>query len=763
MSPRVSFWIRAAACAAPAALFASARTDGVEERAPCPAVGPVAGDVDVFQRKTSPAQWSIGDPTAEEQLLLELMNRARMHPADEGDRIFVDYGSARVKQATDYFLAQRPGVEFTRAENRDAFHGYAAKPPLAFSAKLIDSARGHSALLKQYDQQSHQISDGNGDPLLGPGGVPVEPDLRGRVVAAGYAGTNLGENVFSYASDMVHAHAGFAVDFGQPVPVGETRPYLGHRLNLMDFDGDPSRGFVEVGVGVVSDDDPATTVGPRIVTIDFAVPAADPTTFVTGVVYDDLNGNGFYDIGEGLGGVRIDLDVGGAYAVTSTSGGYAVPVYGAPGTVHVTATGQPGTPGAVIGTQTVAVDVTTANVKADFNRPPDPPLPPWASVVSSGLTQTVTDVAPAIATIDFPEQAGFSDLVGDVAVAVAIDHPAREELTATLTSPDGASVVLFLRGAPGAGLRGEFDASLKPAEPLDGFVGRSYVGPWTLRIDDAAPGNDGVLTDWRIRVRPQWTRPLFADASSLVVSKFALIDSKRPAADTLVFKAVVDAGPVPLGVVRDPLLRIRELGGAGAIYFSTPLTRASVKRAVRGTSKTTVSATVRKLDLPDLSAHPIVALELSLDDAIVTQTVRLSKGAFNGAPANVTSPLFHVDSLTTRVVKGVSDYTVKGRLASNGPLVGAGTLDVFFGPVHLRDSMANASLKGSATTFKGRGPVKSLSVDAVKGTFALVVAATGEVRSMDGSIDVALRLGDDGFFGKTSIVPAGGSASSLKY
>jgi subtilisin-like proprotein convertase family protein len=755
MTPRASFWIRATAWAAPAALLASARTDVPDERAPCPAVE-ARGDVLGFERRDAPQQWSIGDPTAEEQLLLELMNRARLHPAEEGDRIFVDYGEKRVTQATNFFLAQRPGVEFTRAENRDAFHGYAAKPPVAFSGKLIASARGHSALMKQYDQQSHRISDANGDPLLGPGGVPVEPDLRGRVVAAGYSGTFLGESVFSYADDMVHAHAGFAVDFGQPVPTGETRPYLGHRLNLMGFDGDPARDYREVGVGVIEDSNAATSVGPRIVTIDFAIPAADPTVFVTGVAYDDVNGNGFYDLGEGLAGVRVDLDVGGAFAVTSSSGGYAIPVFGAPGTVHVTTSGV-----SVIGTQTVAVDVTTANVKVDFNRPPDPPLPPWVEIAST-TPRTVSDAAPTVSTIDVPAQAGFSDFLGDYEVEVAIDHPARQELTVVLTAPGGTSVGLYLHGAPGDGLRGVFDATLKPAEPFDTLVGAGYVGQWTLRIDDAAGGNDGVLTGWKLRVRPQWVRPLFADSSPLVVTKFAWIDSKKPAADTLIFKAVVDAGRVPLGAVHEPLLRIRELGGAGAIYFSTPLPATSVKREVKGTSKTTVAATLKKLDLPDLSDHPIVTLEFSLDDAIVTETVRLAKGAFNGAPSNVTSPLFHVDSLRTRIVKGVPNYAVKGRLASTGTIVGSGTLDVSLGAFRLRDSMSKAKVKGRLTTFTGVGGLRSLTVDPVKGAFTMVVATTADVRSGGTSVDVSLRLGENGFFGATSIVPAG-SASSPTY
>ena len=39
-------------------------------------------------------------------------------------------------------------------------------------------------------------------------------------------------------------------------------------------------------------------------TQDFGNPGA--ATFITGVVYQDLNGNSFYDIGEGRSNVRVD-------------------------------------------------------------------------------------------------------------------------------------------------------------------------------------------------------------------------------------------------------------------------------------------------------------------------------------------------------------------------------------------------------------------------------------------------------------------------
>ena len=44
------------------------------------------------------------------------------------------------------------------------------------------------------------------------------------------------------------------------------------------------------------------------------------------MVYQDTNGNGFYDPGEGIGGIRVDVTGATFFAVTSSSGGYSVPV-----------------------------------------------------------------------------------------------------------------------------------------------------------------------------------------------------------------------------------------------------------------------------------------------------------------------------------------------------------------------------------------------------------------------------------------------------
>jgi len=74
--------------------------------------------------------------------------------------------------------------------------------------------------------------------------------------------------------------------------------------------------------------------------------------FVTGVVYDDLDGNGRMDLGEGIGGVGVTA--GTASTVTNAGGGYALHV--TPGTITVVASGLP----------SATVTVAQHNVGVDF-------------------------------------------------------------------------------------------------------------------------------------------------------------------------------------------------------------------------------------------------------------------------------------------------------------------------------------------------------------------------------------------------------------
>lgn len=85
----------------------------------------------------------------------------------------------------------------------------------------------------------------------------------------------------------------------------------------------PLPNFREVGVGVVNGTN--GSVGPQLVTQDFGASTASQA-FITGVAYYDADGDGFYDPGEGIGGLTVQAQGATQSAVTADSGGYAIPV-----------------------------------------------------------------------------------------------------------------------------------------------------------------------------------------------------------------------------------------------------------------------------------------------------------------------------------------------------------------------------------------------------------------------------------------------------
>lgn len=74
------------------------------------------------------------------------------------------------------------------------------------------------------------------------------------------------------------------------------------------------------GTNVVITPAVTNTVGPSLVTLDFGS-RADLQPMVTGVVYYDFNTNGFYDVDEGVPGVRVEGPTSGWFAQTRSSGG----------------------------------------------------------------------------------------------------------------------------------------------------------------------------------------------------------------------------------------------------------------------------------------------------------------------------------------------------------------------------------------------------------------------------------------------------------
>lgn len=274
---------------------------------------------------TPSQQFSHGDPTAAEQLMLEMINRARANPPAEGVRLATTTNTDVLGAYNTYNVETNQLIS--------DFAGYSVRHPLAFCSNLIASARRHSNDMALNDFQDHTGSD--------------RSTMTIRIVAAGYTNWNaLGENIYAYTKSVFYGHAGFNVDWGVSS--------LGHRQNIMNYTGTV---YNEIGIGIVTETNNNTSVGPLVVTQDFGKRSS--YKYILGVVYSDTDRDGFYSEGEGLAGVTVLPASGTYYAVTSTSGGYAIPYSSLTGALTVTFSS-----GGL--TTTAVVNVSTQNVKLDI-------------------------------------------------------------------------------------------------------------------------------------------------------------------------------------------------------------------------------------------------------------------------------------------------------------------------------------------------------------------------------------------------------------
>ena len=266
-----------------------------------------------------------GDPTPEEQVMLELINRARMNPVAE---------------------AVRFGIELNEGITNDPVSPN-PKQPLAFNPHLLQAARGHSTWMLDNDVFAHVQTNGSN-----PGD---------RMASAGYSfdgSYGYGENIAWRGTTGISLAVGpTVVQEHEDLFVDEGIEDRGHRRNILA----PAFREVGVGVGVGLFRQGSNDFNSVMVTQDYALSDASPGPFLLGVVYRDSNHNGAYDTGEGLSGVRI-VPAGAAFqAVSSTSGGYAIPITGLSGGLQVTFSGAPLTEPV-----TKPVSLTGENVKVDF-------------------------------------------------------------------------------------------------------------------------------------------------------------------------------------------------------------------------------------------------------------------------------------------------------------------------------------------------------------------------------------------------------------
>ena len=308
--------------------------------------------------------WKIGGPTDEEQYYLELMNRSRANPTAEGLRL-ANTTDPDVSTTYSYF-----NVNLTQLKAE--MSALVVAPPLAMNAKLLQASRAHSEDQFTNVFQGHEGSNGS--------------HISDRLAAVGYSSSYYAENVYAYSKSTWFGHAGFEVDWGYGS--GGMQDGRGHRAII-------HAGFREVGIGIRDGANGSGTgaVGPQIVTQDFGIAAGVTTPFVTGVAYYDFNGNAFYDPGEGIGGVTVNVEGAGYHAVTEASGGYAVPVPegAAIRIVNFTGLGINSTAAAILtGTNNTKVDLVPAYMPPLVNGSASP-------LVGTGNNYSVTTVGGASA------------------------------------------------------------------------------------------------------------------------------------------------------------------------------------------------------------------------------------------------------------------------------------------------------------------------------------------------------------------------------
>ena len=210
--------------------------------------------------------------------------------------------------------------------------------PLVFDNDLSEAAEGHSRWMIATDVFSH----------TGAGGTSSTQRMK----AAGYVlqgSWATGENI---AWATTRSPAGYQDE----VKLLHTNLMnsSGHRANLLNGN------FREVGLGFEVGDYRGRSTA--FITEDFG--KTGTTLFLTGVAFDDRDGDRFYDPGEGLSGITVTArnSSGATYKTTTMdAGGYDLVLK--PGSYTVTFSG----PGMAASTQSVTIG--TKNVKKDLVDP----------------------------------------------------------------------------------------------------------------------------------------------------------------------------------------------------------------------------------------------------------------------------------------------------------------------------------------------------------------------------------------------------------
>lgn len=383
-------------------------------------------------------------PTANEQYMLELINRARLDPAGEADRFGIGLNKGLPSKTIDS----------------------SPKQPLAWNSDLIDAARDHSAWMLKKDVFSHTGAGGS--------------SAGDRMEDAGYTFSGS----WTWSENISWSGTTGSLDLTSAISQQHKGLFKssGHRENLL------SESYREIGIGQVKgeftrgDDYTAS-----MVTQNFA--KSGSSVFVTGVMYDDKDGDQFYSVGEGTSGVKVAT--GGQNTTSASVGGYQIKT--SKGFVEVT----------LAGSMDVKVDTSNGNAKLD--------LVDGSTVDTSATLKLLDGVSHArllgVGNEDLTGSSANDRLEGNAGKNKLIGKDGNDTLKgrgAKDTLKGGAGDDILLGGKGGDTLKGG-----PGADSLDGGKGKDTLsggdGPDTFvfadktsvdTVDDFDPGTDRLdLTD----------------------------------------------------------------------------------------------------------------------------------------------------------------------------------------------------------------------------------------------------------------------------
>jgi uncharacterized protein YkwD len=302
-------------------------------------------------RAVAQTQYSIGYPSPEQQYMLELINRARANGGAEATRL----GLSGLQEGPPSINGQ----SFTIANSAQ---------PLSWNPLLANCAQARAQFLNDNDQfftgiNPHTFGNTTPEGRINAAGYPMNlgADYNGPKTASGFfpGPENVAENETIGSGPFTGPKLVAAIlQQHNDLFTDQTVPGRGHRMTTM------LTYWREIGIGINAGSDVNQgRTWDSLYTVQNFGRQTNSVPFVTGVVYQDTNGNGFYDPGEGIGGIRVDVTGSGFFAITTSSGGYTVPVAGN-GTFTVTFSG--GTIGSVQRTATVA---NLLNAKVDLVAP----------------------------------------------------------------------------------------------------------------------------------------------------------------------------------------------------------------------------------------------------------------------------------------------------------------------------------------------------------------------------------------------------------